>query len=249
MLHLQGMDARLQAPLARPLLTLGFRLAGFALVQLAVALFVGTSESAHYWLLSAAVTNLATIAWLARATAVEGRGLRAVWLADQRQWKKDLGVLGLTLLVGGPVAFFPMQWLSLALWGDAQMGSRLMFTAAPLWVFLGAGAVFALSHPFAELPAYCGYAMPRLREALGSRWAAVALVAAALSLQHIALPLLFDVRFIVWRALMYLPFAVLSAVAIDRRPSLLPYFMGVHFLMDAQLPVMVWLVSAGKMTM
>jgi membrane protease YdiL (CAAX protease family) len=48
---------------------------------------------------------------------------------------------------------------------------------------------------------------------------------------------------------MYLPFALLVAVAIDRRPSLLPYFMGVHFLMDAQLPLMVWMVSTGRMTM
>jgi hypothetical protein len=249
------MDARRQRrPLSRPLATLGLRCLGFGLTQLLVALVLvmsgrRASESASYWLLSGALINLGTLLWLWRATSAEGQPLRSVWLADQRQWKKDLGVFAFTLLVGGPVAFFPMQWLSLALWGDPQTGSRLMFTAAPAWVALGAGLVFALSHPFAELPAYCGYSLPRLREALGSRWAAGALVAAALSLQHVTLPFLFDWRFVVYRALMFLPFALGITVAVDRRPSLLPYFMGVHFLMDAQLPVMVWLVSTGKMTM
>ncbi len=248
------MDTHRQVPLGLPVATLGFRLLGFGGVQAAVAgtlavLGQAPSESARYWLLSAAVTNLATLAWLARATALEGRGLRAVWLRDQKEWKKDLGILAATLLLGGPVAFFPMQWLSTALWGDPQMGSRLMFTAAPAWVFVGAGLVFALSHPFAELPAYCGYALPRLRDRLGSRWVAVALVAMALSAQHVTMPWIGDLRFIAWRGLMYVPFALLVAVAIDRRPSLLPYFMAVHFLMDAQLPVMVWLVTTGQMTM
>lgn len=82
-----------------------------------------------------------------------------------------------------------------------------------------------------------------------ARWAAVGLVAAALSLQHVTMPFLLDWRFGVYRALMYLPFALGVAFAIDWRRSLLPYFMGMHFLMDAQLPVFVWLVSTGRMTM
>ena len=242
------MDDRTRSvSLARPAMTLGFRLVGFGVVQLICAVFI--AEASRFWLVSAALTNVATLLWLQRSTSAERLPLRTVWLADQRAWKKDLGLFAATLAVGGPFAFFPMQWLSLALWGDANAGARLMFTAAPAWVAFGAGALFVLTQPFAELPAYCGYALPRLRSALGSRWAAVALVAAALSLQHLTLPFLLDWRFLIWRALMYLPFAALVAIAIDRRPSLLPYFMGVHFLMDAQLPLMVWWVTTGQMTM
>jgi len=40
-----------------------------------------------------------------------------------------------------------------------------------------------------------------------------------------------DVRFIVWRALMYIPFALLRGLALHWRPRMLPYFAAVHVLM------------------
>lgn len=50
--------------------------------------------------------------------------------------------------------------------------------------------------------------------------------------QHITLPLLFDVRFIVWRLLMFLPFALFLGLVIHWHKQLLPYLMVVHALMD-----------------
>lgn len=42
-----------------------------------------------------------------------------------------------------------------------------------------------------------------------------------------------------WRGLMFLPFALVVAFAIHRRPQLLPYLMVVHGLLDLQLPLML----------
>ena len=233
--------------------TLAFRTVAFLAVQGSVALVFAArggepAQSSRFWLMSAAVGNLATLGWLKVLTEREGLSLRSLFGVDGRHWKLDLKAFLLTLLVGGPLAFFPMQWASAALWGDAAMGSRLMFVAAPGWVIFGAGLVFVVSQPFAELPTYCGYVLPRLQACLGS-WAAVALVTLALSAQHVALPFVLDCRFTVWRATMYLPFALLTVVSIQRRPTLMPWFMGMHFLMDLQLPALVWLVSTGRMQM
>ena len=46
------------------------------------------------------------------------------------------------------------------------------------------------------------------------------------------MPLIFDWRFIAWRFLMFLPFALLMALALRLRPTLLPYLMVGHFLID-----------------
>lgn len=109
-----------------------------------------------------------------------------------------------------------------------------------------AGAL-PLSIAFSELPAYAGYTLPRLQALTGKRGAMVLVVAAALAAQHVALPLVFDWRFVVWRALMYAPFALFIVWAIDRRPTLLPYFMGMHALIDLSVPVYVLLASLGKL--
>jgi hypothetical protein len=53
------------------------------------------------------------------------------------------------------------------------------------------------------------------------------------------LPLLFDWRFVVWRGLMFLPFAFWIGFAIFRRRSTLPFLAVAHGLLDASLPLLV----------
>lgn len=69
------------------------------------------------------------------------------------------------------------------------------------------------------------------------------LSAGFLELQHVSLPLIFDWRFIVWRGLMFLPFALLLGWALHRRPGLLPYLVVVHILFDLLVAVQVLAAS------
>jgi hypothetical protein len=85
------------------------------------------------------------------------------------------------------------------------------------------------------LPTYLGYAMPRLTVQTRSRWWGFILPVFMLSAQHVALPLIFDGRFLLWRFLIFLPFAVWVGLIIRWRPRLLPYMMVIHALMDATL--------------
>ena len=57
------------------------------------------------------------------------------------------------------------------------------------------------------------------------------------------MPLLFDMRFILWRGLMYIPFALLLGIVIHWRPRMLPYFAIVHVLMDASFATMLFSVA------
>jgi hypothetical protein len=89
------------------------------------------------------------------------------------------------------------------------------------------------------LPNYYGYVMPRLKTLTGAGWQIVILVGVSHALQHITLPLLFDLRFMLWRFGMFLPFALFIACVVNWRPSLLPYLMVVHGLLDASLATFV----------
>lgn len=48
---------------------------------------------------------------------------------------------------------------------------------------------------------------------------------------------------------MFLPFAIVIGTALRARPTLLPYVVVLHVVMDAQLPFRAGLIGAGLMTL
>jgi hypothetical protein len=92
--------------------------------------------------------------------------------------------------------------------------------------------LFPITIGFAELATYFGYVMPKLKKCFSQKWLAIFLPVIFLSLQHAALPLVFDARFMVYRGLMYCPFALFAGAILYKRPSLLPYFAIMHGIFD-----------------
>jgi hypothetical protein len=74
--------------------------------------------------------------------------------------------------------------------------------------------------------------MPKLEAQGTTRWLAVSLASLMLAFQHIAIPFLFNSRYIVWRGLMFIPFAFLAGIVMRWRPRMLPYLAIIHVLMD-----------------
>lgn len=226
--------------------------AGCQLLLAAVLALAGRpapfDEASRLWLATATVANALTLVLVSRALREEGTTLRSRLRFSRATWRGDAWRFALLFVVTGPVALLPPMLLSTWLFGDANGGSRLMFQPAPLPLLAVVALPFPVLHVLAELPLYVLVVLPRLEARVG-RSLAVALTAGGLALQHAALPLLLDGRFVAWRALMYLPFSVLVVWTLGRRPTLLPWFIVLHFLMDAQLPVLTWLVTTGRMTM
>ena len=239
---------------ARVWITLLARVALFAAGQALVALVFLATGDAHpweasiaWWPVSATAANAVTIALLALMTRAEGAKPGILWNRNRATWKRDVLYFLGALVALGPIAMLPSSLLAIALWGDPQAGATMMFRALPLWAAVPTLVLFPLSITFSELPAYGGYVLPRLQALTGKRGLPVLIVAAVLAAQHVALPLVFDGSFILWRLLMYAPFALFVIWAIDRRPTLMPYLMGMHALIDISVPVYVLLVSTGRM--
>lgn len=202
----------------------------------AILAMTGTADSLDaavaWWpvsIVGANLTTLAVLLWLLRR---EGGSYREIVRVDRRTIGRDLlALLGVTLLAS-IAASVPSALISMALWGDPVTGSSMMFRPVPIWAATFALIAFPVTIALSELPTYFGYAMPRL--ALLSRrwWLAILICAGGLAVQHCALPFLPDWRFLIWRGLMYLPFALLLALVLAWRPRLLPYLMVVHGLLD-----------------
>jgi hypothetical protein len=220
---------------------------GLQILVAGVAWLVGSADpwraSADWWLgwfAIASVANLGLLRWLLHR---EGRRLRDLYRIRRHDLRADLRWVALALVVAAPIGFLPNLLLGQALWGSAQVGQDLSFRALPLAAAVALLLLFPIVQAASELPTYFGYVMPRLGARYGWRTGALIVAAATLSTQHMFLPLLFDWRFLAWRGLMFVPFALWVGFVIYRRPGTLPYLAVGHGLLDASLPVMVVLVS------
>lgn len=220
-------------------LLLAARMVGFLVCQIVIAIahLAGGHRdpwmrSAAWWPISASVTSIVTLAVLVVLLRREGRRYRDLLRHDRASIPRDLLLtLGL-VVVAAVLALGPNLGLSWLLYGDAQTASTLFLRPLPAVVLSVALVAFPLTMAASELPLYAGYLQPRIEVITGRRWFAVLLVAGALALQHLTLPLLTDWRFVIWRALMFLPFAILAIGVLRWRPRLLPYLVGVHLLAD-----------------
>ena len=193
------------------------------------------------WFGAVSVVNLAVLRLLLHR---EGRRLRDLYRFERSGRRTDLAWAAAVFVVSGPVAMLPNLLLAGALWGEgATTGADLSFRALPVVAAALLVVSFPVVHAMAELPTYYGYVMPRLSAITGWEWRAMLVPALVLSAQHVFLPFLLDWRFVVWRALMFLPFALWIGFAVMRRPTTLPYLVVGHALIDLSLPILVLVAS------
>ena len=211
----------------------------FLLFQSLIALVLSSwTRSEGYWLLTATLTNVVSIVLLWSLLKREGMSYTGLFRFSRTELKKDILIfIGLTLLCG-PVAMGPNYLLSNWLWSNPDIPYEMMFRQVDKWLAIMLAVTFPVTIALAELATYFGYIMPRLKDASRSRLMALLLPVIFLSLQHITLPFIPDLRFILYRSVVFLPFALLIGIAIYRRPSLFPYFAILHGVMDFGTAVM-----------
>lgn len=233
-----------------PWLMLPARLALFAAFQglFALGLWLTGSPaavdaSAAWWPFTVTLANLVCLAVLTARFRAEGQNFWQSFRVRRAEVKGDVWAFLGVMLITGPIAFLPNLLLAGWLFADPAEALTLLVRPLPLWAAWAGLVLFPLTQGLAELPTYFAYARPRL-EAQGVHWGwALALPAIMLGLQHLAVPLVFDWRFIAWRALMFLPFAFLVGFVLRWRPSLLPYLAVVHVLMDISFAAMLLSVA------
>lgn len=213
--------------------------AAFALGFLLAGRAGAWNAAAGWWPFSVTFTNLFCLFWLGRLFRREGALFWEIFRIRRVHLKGDLLVLVALMFIAGPVGFFPNIWLGSALFRDPTESLTMLLHPLPVWAAYASIVFFPVTQGLVELPLYFMYVMPRLQAGGMARPAAIGLAALMLGLQHLAIPLMFDWRFIAWRAMMYLPFALLLGVVLNWRPRLLPYLAAIHVLMDLSFAMML----------
>jgi hypothetical protein len=229
-----------------PFLLLGLRLllfiffqAFFALIFLVLGKDQPWEDSIRFWLFGITLTNIFTLVIVRKLFQKEGvRYWNLVGFTRGKVLSDVLTTLGLFLLAG-PIGYFPNIIFGNLLFGDAMIPAKMMFRELPMAVAIAGAILFPVTQGLIELPTYFIYIMPRIEAISKNKWLAIALASLFLAIQHIAVPLIFDWRFILWRLIMFLPFAFFMGIIIHWRPRLIPYLMIGHVLIDLTTAVFI----------
>ncbi len=210
-----------------------------ALVYLLAGSATAWNASAAWWPFTVTITNLVCAALLIHLFNGEGKSFVGLFRFQREHLKNDLLAMLGVLIITVPVALLPNILLAGWLFGDSTTALGLFIRHLPAWAAYTGFILFPVTQGLAELAIYFLYIEPRLEEQIGMKWLAVSLSALALSVQHVAIPLVFDGRFITWRILMFIPFAFLLGFVLRWRPRLLPYLAIMHGLLDLATAAML----------
>jgi hypothetical protein len=194
-------------------------------------------QSANWWPLVVAAANGICILLLVNVFRHEGRRYWDLFKIQRGHvWRDILLVLG-SFIIGGPLSVFPNILLGRLLFGDPNATLVLFVRPLPLWAAYASIILFPVTQGLSELATYFCYVMPGFKRQGMNTFLAISLPALMLGLQHIAVPFLPDIRFILWRGLMFIPFAFFSAILLYWRPRFLPYMAIIHVLMNMSFAV------------
>lgn len=192
-----------------------------------------------WWPYQVIITNVLIYFVLKYLAGREGIGLGSLIGHRPGYLRKDLLQAAALLIPAFLFGMIGLYGTSFLLWGTMPPGD--MFQPLPLLAAIAATILLPLTNGLVETTTYMGYALPRLEVQLGSGWA-VTLAAVGLSMQHVAIPMMLDARFILWRLIAFLPLALFVAFIYRRMRRLTPLLI-VHGLMDLQLVATILMLS------
>lgn len=217
----------------------------FGAVLVGILALLGNSSPLHaaekWWPFQAILANLVTFLILRSFLKQEGISYLSIFNYKKGRAKKDtLETLWLVIvgIAAGAIPLFLFSYLLLGTFTPPEV----MFQKIPIWAAAIALILFPISNGLVETPTYIGYALPRIKARTGKLWLAIALSGLFLAFQHVALPLVFDGPYMLWRFLSFLPLAFILGFIFNKTNRLLPIAIA-HFLMDLQLVVQLLLMT------
>ena len=199
-------------------------------------------SSGAFWMISVSIANLVCLATMTGLYRAQGKSYWDLFRISKENIKKDLLVLLPTLLITGPIAMLPNTLLANAIFGGPEATLAYLLQPVHMWIAIAGIILFPITQGATELGLYFMVAMPGISKPVDQNKPAVwayLVCAFMLGIQHAAAPLHSDASYLLWRGLMFIPFALFIGFILRWRPRLLPYVAVVHMLMDLLFAVMV----------
>ncbi len=195
------------------------------------------ADISNWWSVIASVVNIGTIVLLILA-AMCAKSNYWTLINFQKAQTKVGQVIGVTLaiLIIGMLGMYLAGWLC---YGKLPYAAPMMIAPIPLWLAIVNVIILPVSTSFAEDGLYLGYGVNQIC----NKYAAVIIPALLFALQHSFIPTLFDIRYIIYRFLSFLPLTIILCLYYYRRRNPVPIMIG-HTVIDLATVMQILATSA-----
>jgi hypothetical protein len=193
-----------------------------------------------WWSVYGTLVDFACLILIGRFTRIERIGIRDLIGKVRLLWGRDI-FAGIGLFLVTFPAFMGGSFVSsLLIYGswDPQRNLYLLgVRTLPLWGVLYSFGAWWLLSAATEETTYQSYVLPRIEALSGHSWVAAVVVIFCWTLQHCALPLVPDLKYLAFRFLAFLPGVTLLTL-IYLRIRRLPPMIVAHWPMDLGAVIM-----------
>ncbi len=230
-----------------PACLLFFRTISFYAVGLVLVLVISLlghphpwQEVTRWWTYQVIVTNGICFLVLAYLQRKAGERFSGLYRFTRAMMKRDILIILALIIPSGIIGYY-----SVVIAGQIFYGSNppeFMMQSLPIAAAVASVVLFPLSNALIETTTYFGYSFEGLVK--GGLPIALALLVASLCLamQHIAIPLFLDGKYIVWRIVSFLPFALFVGLVYAKIRRLVPIVV-LHYLADLPLAIITLVLS------
>lgn len=217
---------------------LPFRCLVFILIFIISSLITSKSLDGmrNIWSIVASVVNIITIVMLVLITKKNGGFAKLInYEKGKTKPKQIVGMIFLVILIG----MGGMYLAGFICYGVIPYAAPMMIAPIPLWLAIINVFVLPVSTAFAEEGIYLGCGVNQIK----NKYVAILVPAFFFALQHSFIPTLFDIRYIIYRFLSFLPLTIILCWYYHKHRNPLPIMVG-HAVIDVATVAQILMTSA-----
>lgn len=219
-------------------LLLPFRCVAFVLIFMTSAILTNKNleEISNIWSIVASAVNIITILILVLITKKNSGYAKLINYEKGKTTPKQIvGMVFLIILVG----MGGMYLAGFICYGVIPYAAPMLIAPIPLWLAIFNVLVLPITTAFAEEGIYLGCGVNQIK----NKYAGIIIPAFFFALQHSFIPTLFDVRYIIYRFLSFLPLTIILCCHYQKHRNPLPIMIG-HTVIDVATVAQILATSA-----
>ncbi len=190
------------------------------------------NQSATYWTLYLTLTNVILLALMFKFN--NHIGYTQSFKFEKTHAVSFLKWLPVLLIV----AMVPNLLLAYVIYGDLEIGAKLLLFNQGFLMMLFNLSLFPILQGLTEIPFYFLVLKPAIKHHTTKPILYLGIPILMLSLQHSVMPFYLDWSYVLYRGFMFLGFALFIGIMIDKKPGYMPYFIIIHILMNLSFMMM-----------
>lgn len=190
----------------------------------------------NIWSIVASVVNIITIVMLVLITKKNGGFAKLInYEKGTTKPKQIVGMIFLVILIG----MGGMYLAGFICYGVIPYAAPMLIAPIPPWLAIINVLVLPVSTAFAEEGIYLGCGVNQIK----NKYVAILVPAFFFALQHSFIPTLFDIRYIIYRFLSFLPLTIILCWYYHKHRNPLPIMVG-HAVIDVATVAQILMTSA-----